>query len=121
MDKNIFLIFNDILYDLYQCTSAEDLKNQFLPRLKLLLPFSYASILLRDDTAEGSVPFQSHLLSRGLLRRGGGLPEGGRGRSAALADPLPGTPADQGERSDTGAEASLRSPVPALLQTFSHF
>lgn len=53
MDKNIFLIFNDILYDLYQCTSAEDLKNQFLPRLKLLLPFSYASILLRDDTAEG--------------------------------------------------------------------
>lgn len=44
MDKNIFLIFNDILYDLYQCTSAEDLKNQFLPRLKLLLPFSYASI-----------------------------------------------------------------------------
>lgn len=26
------------------------------------------------------MPFQSHLLSRGLLRRGGGLPEGGRGR-----------------------------------------
>lgn len=59
MDKNIFLIFNDILYDLYQCQTTEDLKTQFLPRLKLLLPFSYASILLRDDAAEGprlSVP-----------------------------------------------------------------
>lgn len=48
MDKNTFFIFNDILYHLYSCHNQDDLKNLFLKRLKLLIPFSYASILLSE-------------------------------------------------------------------------
>lgn len=54
MEKNSFLIFNDIVYDLYSCTSADDLPDRFLARLKLLIPFSYASILLADFSSESS-------------------------------------------------------------------
>lgn len=45
MEKNNFLIYNDIVYTLYQCDTYEKLKEEFLPRLRLLIPFSYASII----------------------------------------------------------------------------
>ena len=48
MDKNSFLIINDIIYELYNCKSMEELQKNFLRRLKLLIPYSYASILLTD-------------------------------------------------------------------------
>lgn len=50
MEKNNFLIYNDLIYELYSCTNLEDLKTRFLGRIKLLIPFSYASILLADTT-----------------------------------------------------------------------
>ena len=49
MDKNTFMIYNDVLYNLYSCTSLTDLRDSFLKRLKLLVPFSYASLLLTDS------------------------------------------------------------------------
>ena len=45
MEKNNFLIYNDIVYTLYQCKSYEALRDEFLPRLRLLIPFTYASII----------------------------------------------------------------------------
>ncbi|MCI6043639.1 helix-turn-helix transcriptional regulator [bacterium] len=48
MDKNRFLIINDIIYELYNCKTMEELQKNFLRRLKLLIPYSYASILLTD-------------------------------------------------------------------------
>ncbi|HIS25354.1 MAG TPA: hypothetical protein IAA57_00360 [Candidatus Pullilachnospira intestinigallinarum] len=51
MDKNMFFIFNDIVYHLYACRSLEDLKNDFLVPLKMLVPYSFASILLTDPSA----------------------------------------------------------------------
>lgn len=45
IEKNKFLIYNEILYSLNTCQTADDLKTQFLPKLKMLIPFSYASIL----------------------------------------------------------------------------
>lgn len=51
MDKNIFYIFNDIVYHLYDCRSPEDLKSKFLGSLNMLVPYSYASILLADPSA----------------------------------------------------------------------
>lgn len=53
MEKNSFLIFNDIMYELYSCNAFEDLKVRFLPRLKMLIPYSYASILAAELTPEG--------------------------------------------------------------------
>lgn len=52
MEKNTFLMINDMIYDLYSCTSLNEIKAKFLMRLKMVIPYSYASILLRDTTAE---------------------------------------------------------------------
>lgn len=52
MEKNSFLMINDMIYDLYSCTSLNEIKAKFLLRLKMVIPYSYASILLRDTTAE---------------------------------------------------------------------
>lgn len=53
MDKNSFLIINDLVYTLYACTSLAEVKSSFLPRLKMAVPYSYASLLMRDtDNAE---------------------------------------------------------------------
>ena len=53
MEKNAFLLYNDIVSSLYQCREAEDLCTQFLSRLKLLIPYSYASIFLADPKDDG--------------------------------------------------------------------
>ena len=47
MDKNQFLVINDLVYDMYNWRSLEDIKENFFQRLKLIVPFSYASILLK--------------------------------------------------------------------------
>lgn len=52
MEKNSFLMINDLIYDLYSCTSLNEIKAKFLLRLKMVIPYSYASILLRDTTTE---------------------------------------------------------------------
>ncbi|MCC8160441.1 MAG: LuxR C-terminal-related transcriptional regulator [Oscillospiraceae bacterium] len=56
MYKNDFLIFNTVVYELYSSETKEDLKNNFLPRLKMLVPFSYASIM-PAEMSEGGVIF----------------------------------------------------------------
>lgn len=53
MDKNTFAIYNGIVAALYSCSSFEDMRSFFLTRLKMLIPFSYASILIKDDTGTG--------------------------------------------------------------------
>lgn len=52
MEKNTFLLYNDIVSSLYRCKEDEDLRTQFLPRLNILIPYSYASIFLADLKAE---------------------------------------------------------------------
>lgn len=51
MEKNHFLIINDLIYEMYNWNSLEDIKQNFFQRLKIIIPFSYASILLKvnDD------------------------------------------------------------------------
>ena len=34
MEKNTFLMINDMIYDLYSCTSLNEIKAKFLLRLK---------------------------------------------------------------------------------------
>ena len=52
MEKNTFLMINDIIYDLYSCTSINEIKAKFLHRLKMVIPYSYASILLHENTED---------------------------------------------------------------------
>lgn len=46
-----FLLYNHIVRELYRCRTYPELGQQFLPTLKLLVPFRYASILRRADDA----------------------------------------------------------------------
>ena len=52
MEKNTFLMINDMIYDLYSCTSLNEIKAKFLLRLKMVIPYSYASILLHETTED---------------------------------------------------------------------
>ena len=55
MEKNEFLLYNDILYQLSRCQTMEDLKKTFLPQLRLLIPFthgSYISISRGEESGE---------------------------------------------------------------------
>jgi len=52
MEKNTFLIYNDIVEDLYKCSSYKDIGRRFLSRLRMLVPFSYASLLIHNNEHE---------------------------------------------------------------------
>ena len=43
MEKNQFLMINDIIYDIYSWEKLSDINETFFNRLQMLLPFSYGS------------------------------------------------------------------------------
>ena len=45
MERNEFLLFNEIIYHIHTCTDLDDLKRSVLAQIKLLIPFSYASLI----------------------------------------------------------------------------
>lgn len=47
--KNSFLIFNNVVCELYRCQTYEELGTYFLPMLNMLIPYRYASIMRRDQ------------------------------------------------------------------------
>lgn len=49
VSKNVFLIFNNVLRELYRCKTYGELGQFFLPMLKMLIPFRYASIMRREE------------------------------------------------------------------------
>lgn len=49
MEKNHFLVINDLIYEMYNWNSLENIKKNFFQRLKIIVPFSYASILLKEN------------------------------------------------------------------------
>ena len=49
MEKNQFLIFNHVLSELYRCRTYQDLGDAFLPMLRMLIPYRYASIMRRAE------------------------------------------------------------------------
>lgn len=60
IDKNEFLIYNETIYSLNKCCEFDDLKTLFFPKLKMLIPFSYASILFYHiDEKTASVSFNT--------------------------------------------------------------
>ena len=52
MDKNQFLVINDIIYDMYHWCSLEDIKENFFQRLKLTNNSSPARFVMKQATAE---------------------------------------------------------------------
>lgn len=58
MEKNSFLTFNDLVYRLYACSTAEQLKESFLKQLNQLIGYSYTSMLLADTSPGGDALYQ---------------------------------------------------------------
>lgn len=62
MDKNSFLIYNNLVHHLYTCENFEQLMNDFLKPLKMLIPYSYASILFANPNInKNSIADVEHL------------------------------------------------------------
>ncbi len=47
MEKNIFLVMNDLIYDIYGWQNLLDIRDDFFQRLRIIIPFQYASILFK--------------------------------------------------------------------------
>lgn len=45
--KNVFFIFNNVVCELYRCQTYADLGQFFLPMVRMLIPYRYASIMRR--------------------------------------------------------------------------
>jgi len=52
MEKNDFLLFNEIVYHIHTCEGLENLKKLILSQVKLMIPYSYASIITVDVDPE---------------------------------------------------------------------
>lgn len=52
MEKNDFLLFNELIYQMYSTSSFHQLKMLFLKRLKHLIPYSYASIMMVQENGD---------------------------------------------------------------------
>ena len=48
MDKNFFLLYNEIVYHIHTCEDMDDLKRSILAQVKLLIPCAYASLMEVD-------------------------------------------------------------------------
>ncbi len=45
MEKNDFLLYNEIIYRLHACQTMEEFKPTLLAQLKLILPYTYGSFI----------------------------------------------------------------------------
>lgn len=62
MKKNTFLIYNDIVHCLYSSSNMTELRDNALYRLRMLIPYSYASILLADTSSDTQILYQKEPL-----------------------------------------------------------
>lgn len=58
MKKNTFLIYNDMVHCLYSSKNMTELRDNALYRLRMLIPYSYASILLADTSSNAQILYQ---------------------------------------------------------------
>ena len=52
MEKNKFLMINDLIYEIYLWKNVSNIDAFFFQRLKMIVPFEYASLFLHDETAD---------------------------------------------------------------------
>ncbi len=45
MEKNDFLLYNEIIYHIHTCKDMDDLKRSILAQIKFLVPYTYASLM----------------------------------------------------------------------------
>lgn len=48
MEKNDFLLYNEIIYQIHTCKDMDDLKRSILAQVKFIIPYTYASLMRVD-------------------------------------------------------------------------
>lgn len=60
MEKNDFLLYNEVIYRIHACRTMEELKPALLAQVKLLIPYTYASVIdIRIDPETGEMVHQT--------------------------------------------------------------
>lgn len=49
MEKNDFLLYNEVVYRIHACRNPEELKSTVLSQINLLIPYSYASFISVEE------------------------------------------------------------------------
>ena len=52
MEKNDFLLYNEIIYHIHTCQDMDDLKRSILAQVKLMIPYTYASLIVVEIDPE---------------------------------------------------------------------
>lgn len=52
MEKNDFLLYNEIIYHIHTCEDMDELKRAILAQIKFLVPYTYASLMQVDIDPE---------------------------------------------------------------------
>ena len=55
MEKNQFLMINDIIYDIYSWEKLSDINETFFKRLQMILPFSYGSLFFHKGDVSSDI------------------------------------------------------------------
>ena len=59
MEKNDFLLYNEVVYRIHACRTLEEMKPALLSQIKLLIPYTYASVIdIRLDPETGEMIHQ---------------------------------------------------------------
>ena len=88
METNDFLLYNEIIYHIHTCQDMDDLKRSILAQVKLMIPYTYASLIV-VEIDPGDPPQRSLLPAGQLHRPGGGLDRPGSPGRELLGQPRP--------------------------------
>ena len=74
MEKNDFLLYNEIIYHIHTCQDMDDLKRSILAQIKLIIPYAYASLIVVEiDPQTREIRHSDPFACRRLHHPGGGL------------------------------------------------
>lgn len=63
MEKNDFLLYNEVIYRIHACRTMEDLRPTLLMQLRLLIPYTYASLIPIQEDPETRELIHGHPFS----------------------------------------------------------
>ena len=56
MEKNDFLLYNEIIYRIHACRTLEEFRPTLLAQVKLIIPYTYASLIaIQTDPETGEL------------------------------------------------------------------
>lgn len=116
MEKNDFLLYNEIIYRIHACRTLEEFRPTLLAQVKLIIPYTYASLIATRPTRRRGAHPPGPLLQATELP-GGGKRLAGTHRQGLhrLAQPRTGVHGRAGQRDLVRRQALLRRQLPGAV------